>query len=284
MDDESKMIREEVLVLLAHSQDGGQRLELADVGTDGLKEGVVLEQPKYLGGTPKDILTPEQEEYRCLNALLVKVRTCSESGELFSTLEWADAGVVPTLVAEPLWEQKVCEYISDGQSGHTGCLPATAKQSQSDMVSCTCDESYDDADECARGCAIAGACNDIVVLHGEHAMYLYSSDYMTEAYARWAFLAREDNRIQTFVECVRDESRLYPRPMEAASFVNQPFALSLKDVEAIWEVVHDGGAHPDIDILRASNGDVYYYSKTYLSPTYAASLAEWNSVERQMYL
>ena len=31
-------------------------------------------------------------------------------------------------------------------------------------------------------------------------------------------------------------------------------------------------------------GDVYYFSTEYLTPAYAKSLAEWNSVERDMFL
>ena len=35
-----------------------------------------------------------------------------------------------------------------------------------------------------------------------------------------------------------------------------------------------------IHILEASNGDVYFYSKTYLTPRRAQALAEWDAVER----
>lgn len=127
-------------------------------------------------------------------------------------------------------------------------------------------------------------CDDIVVLMGKHSYYLYSSERMTDAYARWSFLASEDDRVLTFVECVRDESRKYPRPMEASSLSNEPFNLSSQEIDELWQVVRDGGAYPDLDTLTASNGDVYYFSTDYLTPKYAASLAEWNSVERDMFL
>ena len=100
---------------------------------------------------------------------------------------------------------------------------------------------------------------------------------MTDAYARWSFLASEDDRVLTFVECVRDESRKYPRPMEASSLSNEPFNLSADEID-------DSGAYPDLDTVAASNGDVYYFSTEYLTPAYAKSLAEWNSVERDMFL
>lgn len=128
------------------------------------------------------------------------------------------------------------------------------------------------------------ACNDIVTLVGKHSYYLYSNEHMTDAYARWAFLAAEDDRMLTFVECVRGESRTYPRPMGATSLMNEPFNLKACEVDGLWQAIRDSGMYPDLDTVAASNGDVYYFSTEYLSPTYAASLAEWNSVERDMFL
>ena len=126
-------------------------------------------------------------------------------------------------------------------------------------------------------------CDDIVALVGKHSYYLYSNERMTDVYARWAFLASEDDRVLTFVECVREESRKYPRPM-AASLTNEPFNLSADEVGELWRTVRESGAYPDIDTVAASNGDVYYFSTEHLTPAYAASLAEWNSVERDMFL
>lgn len=127
-------------------------------------------------------------------------------------------------------------------------------------------------------------CDDIVALVGKHSYYLYSTERMTDAYARWSFLASEDDRVLTFVECVRDESRKYPRPMEASSLSNEPFNLSADEIDELWRTVRDSGAYPDLDTVAASNGDVYYFSTEYLTPAYAKSLAEWNSVERDMFL
>lgn len=127
-------------------------------------------------------------------------------------------------------------------------------------------------------------CDDIVALVGKLSYYLYSTDRMTDAYARWSFLASEDDRVLTFVECVRDESRKYPRPMEASSLSNEPFNLSADEIDELWRTVRESGAYPDLDTVTASNGDVYYFSTEHLTPAYAASLAEWNSVERDMFL
>ncbi len=125
-------------------------------------------------------------------------------------------------------------------------------------------------------------CEGIVTLVGAHSYYLYDSARMTDAFAHWAFLAAEDDNVVTFVDCVREESRVYPRPLPASSLKNPPFRLSDEEIDRAWDEVRESGLYPDIQQTRASNGDVYYFSTEHLTPAYAASLAEWASVERYM--
>lgn len=123
-------------------------------------------------------------------------------------------------------------------------------------------------------------CNRIKVLMGMHSYYLYDQTLMTDNYARWAFLAAEDNPQVTFVECVREDSRVYPRPYAAECLRNPPFSMTDEQIRQTWEAVHDSGNYPDIGRTVASNGDVYYYSTDYLDAGYAAALAEYDAVER----
>lgn len=123
-------------------------------------------------------------------------------------------------------------------------------------------------------------CNRIKALVGMHSYYLYDETLMTDNYARWAFLAAEDNPVVTFVECVREDSRVYPRPYAAECLKNPPFRMTDEQIEETWRTVRDSGNYPDIERTEASNGDVYYYSTQYLEPGYAASLAEYDAVER----
>ena len=123
-------------------------------------------------------------------------------------------------------------------------------------------------------------CNRIKVLMGMHSYYLYDETLMTASYARWAFLAAEDNPVVTFVECVREDSRVYPRPYAAECLKNPPFRMTDEQIEETWRAVRDSGNYPDIERTEASNGDVYYYSTQYLESGYAASLAEYDAVER----
>ena len=123
-------------------------------------------------------------------------------------------------------------------------------------------------------------CNRIKVLMGMHSYYLYDQTLMTDNYARWAFLAAEDNPQVTFVECVREDSRVYPRPYAAECLRNPPFSMTDEQIRQTWEAVRDSGNYPDIGRTVASNGDAYYYSTDYLDAGYAAALAEYDAVER----
>lgn len=123
-------------------------------------------------------------------------------------------------------------------------------------------------------------CEHIVTLVGQHSYYLYDSDLMTKNYAHWAFLAAEDNPLATFVDCVREDGRVYPRPFAAEDLANPPFHMSKSKVDDTWAELQKSGEYPDIERCEASNGDVYFFSTLYMDRTLAESLAEYRSVER----
>lgn len=123
---------------------------------------------------------------------------------------------------------------------------------------------------------------DIVMLVGQKGYYLFDQTTMTHNFAHWAFLAAEDNPVVTLAGCVREESRIYPRPMPASSLENDPFMMNEQEIEAAWEQLSECSEYADIKRIVASNGDVYFYSETYLSQSRATSLAEWDAVERYM--
>lgn len=123
-------------------------------------------------------------------------------------------------------------------------------------------------------------CENIVALTGRYTYYLYDRTKMTDSYAHWAFLAAENNPLVTFADLVREDSRTYPRPMAQKSFGNEPFTMDAEAVEAAYEEARHTSGYEDIQRTEASNGDVYYFSTTYLSLRQAEALAEWASVER----
>ena len=122
--------------------------------------------------------------------------------------------------------------------------------------------------------------SNIVALVGRYSYYLYDRTLMTDSFAHWSFLAAEGDDALTFADCVREESRTYPRPMPIESLENDPFRFSEERILRIWDHVRASGEYPDIEQVVASNGDIFFYSTRYLTPEYAASLAEWAAVER----
>ena len=122
----------------------------------------------------------------------------------------------------------------------------------------------------------------IRIIRAPQTVYLYDGAAMTSAFARWAYLSQEDDPIATFVYCVREESRTYPRPMAQESFANHPFNMDAEAVEAAFAAAAKNPDYADLHRITASNDDIYYYSSEYLEPDHAQSLAEWSSVGRYM--
>ena len=123
-------------------------------------------------------------------------------------------------------------------------------------------------------------CNRIKVLMGMHSYYLYDETLMTASYARWAFLAAEDNPVVTFVECVREDSRVYPRPYAAECLKNPPFRMTDEQIEETWRTVRDSGMFPEFVRTEGSFGVVLFFCSLFVESGYAASLAEYDAVER----
>lgn len=318
VDEETQRIRDEVLRAMAEQGEDLEALGLeAPTELDAEAAPVALPAWDHVAEVAAssgadeargESLSSEDVERLFLAAVFDDVRAHSAEATLVSPADWLEAGLVPEHFTADDWEMFVYEYLEDRAAERAAAVTAAQPAAPIRTATRTVgvprmfraeepeeqepaeephpERSVEDAEskDPERRDSAELPCDDIVTLVGKHSYYLYSTDRMTDAYARWAFLAREDDRVLTFVECVRDESRKYPRPMEASSLTNEPFKLSAEEIDELWQTVRDSGAYPDLDTLTASNGDVYYFSTNYLTPAYAASLAEWNSVERDMFL
>lgn len=318
VDEETQRIRDEVLRAMTEQGEDLEALGLeAPTELDAEAAPVALPAWDHVAEVAAssgadeargESLSSEDVERLFLAAVFDDVRAHSAEATLVSPADWLEAGLVPEHFTADDWEMFVYEYLEDRAAeraeaaaavqpaapirtatrtvGVPRMFRAEEPEEQEPAEEPQPERSVEDAEskDPERRDSAELPCDDIVTLVGKHSYYLYSTDRMTDAYARWAFLAREDDRVLTFVECVRDESRKYPRPMEASSLTNEPFKLSAEEIDELWQTVRDSGAYPDLDTLTASNGDVYYFSTNYLTPAYAASLAEWNSVERDMFL
>ncbi|MDO4436542.1 MAG: hypothetical protein Q4B77_01110 [Coriobacteriaceae bacterium] len=121
---------------------------------------------------------------------------------------------------------------------------------------------------------------DIVILRGASTVYLYSKPLMSHSFAHALFNTAEGDDLATFADVVRTESKLYPRPVAASDFLNQPYLWSANKVASLFERASESAEYRDIELTKTSLGESYFYSTAHLSSAQATALAEWYGVEK----
>ena len=287
---------------------------LAATGATNLKEAGLYDPAEVAAEEERieEEMSPEERqakaEHDALAAAFNMIRERSNEGKLTTPGTWAAAGIVPDHLIPVDFSDLAFDEIIAAQAASIE-EAAQAAVANSDAVSADSDvegvatrapeadgvagEHAPSVDEDDSNTSDAGdsldpeietvewKLDDIKVLEGKQT-YLYSSDYMTDTYAHWAFLAEEGDDTLTLVENAREESRLYPRPMLATSLSSKPYYWNAEQIEQAWQAVQESGSYPDIKTCEASNGERYFYSTDYLSDAQAKALAEWYSVERYM--
>ena len=293
---------------------------LAATGATNLEEAGLYDPAEVASEEERieEEMSPEERqakaEHDALVAAFNMIRERSNEGKLTMPGTWAAAGIVPDHLIPVDFSDLAFDEIIAAQAASAEAKKAAEEAAQvavanSDAVSADSDvEGAATRDPEADGAAGEHApsvsevdsnasdegdslgseietsewkLDDIKVLEGKQT-YLYSSDYMTDTYAHWAFLAEEGDDALTLVDNAREESRLYPRPMLATSLSSKPYYWSDEQIEQAWQAVQESGSYPDIKTCEASNGEWYFYSTDYLSDAQAKALAEWYSVERYM--
>lgn len=283
---------------------------LASTGATNLEEAGLYDPAEVAAEEERieEEMSPEERqakaEHDALATAFDMIRERSNEGKLTTPGTWAAAGIVPDHLIPVDFSDLAFDEIIAAQAASAEAQKAAEEAAQA-VAEGTNAVSADSGVEGAAasapeadGAAVGNApeegdsldfeieapkwaLDDIKVLEGKQT-YLYSSDYMTDTYAHWAFLAEEGDDVLTLVENAREESRLYPRPMLAASLSSKPYHWSAEQIEQAWQAVQESGAYPDIKTCEASNGERYFYSTDYLSDAQAKALAEWYSVERYM--
>lgn len=105
----------------------------------------------------------------------------------------------------------------------------------------------------------------------------YSSIYMSEKYAKILSQKGEDPLLM-IAEIVRENSKIYPRPIPMNIFKETPFEFGREDLLDFLERMAGIEEYQDIAQTTTSIGTVYLYSTLYLEPDYASTLAEWLDV------
>jgi hypothetical protein len=107
----------------------------------------------------------------------------------------------------------------------------------------------------------------------------YSSQFITEAYAV-ILLQKQGDPLQLIAEIVRQNSRVYPRPVPLDIFTLPPFDLAKKKVLNYIGQMAAIKTYHDIVLVTTSTSREFLYSSLYLEAAHASMLAEWFDVGR----
>ncbi len=105
----------------------------------------------------------------------------------------------------------------------------------------------------------------------------YSAFFMTETYAR-ILLHKEGSRVRLIAEIVRDNSRLYPRPVPLDMFTHPPFKFTQEELLNDLERMKREAEYADVGSVTTSTSRIFIYSTLHLEPDHASMLAEWFDV------
>lgn len=119
---------------------------------------------------------------------------------------------------------------------------------------------------------------DIKTIQGSESQYFYSSNHMTESYAKMLVRIEDKDLLKMVAETVRHESKIYPRPTDGKLFSTSPFSFSAEQLDDVVSQIKNQENYQDIQETRASNGAMYLYSNRFMTREHAIALTEWIEV------
>ena len=218
----------------------------SDRATEGIRTAHTERAPEEVEATHE-----RNAFLRAVDAVLTDIRQRSYEGKITTSSRWKKRSFAPEGTDAKAFEEQVLLYIQQRDHAEPP------------------DEPLPEPEVC-----------DIALIMGKKAIYLYSAALMSHSFANALFLAAEDDEVATFVDVVRTESRLYPRPVAQDSFMNPPYLWSRARTKKVFEKVVADDAFKDIHVTHTSAGEAYYYSDWYLSEAQGKALAQWYGVEK----
>jgi hypothetical protein len=107
--------------------------------------------------------------------------------------------------------------------------------------------------------------------------YYFSVQSLSETYAE-ILVRKSENPLWLIAEVVRENSRLYPRPVPVDSFLELPFKLTREEIAECLVTMGEQKEYQDIAQTITSIGTLFLYSTQHLEPDHAFTLAEWLDV------
>ena len=105
--------------------------------------------------------------------------------------------------------------------------------------------------------------------------HYYSSLSLSDTYAGILIRNEEDSLI---AEIVRENSKIYPRPVPIDIFRESPFDLAQGEILESMRRMGQDPEYQDIAQTITSIGTIFLFSSRHLDPVYASTLAEWVDV------
>ena len=102
--------------------------------------------------------------------------------------------------------------------------------------------------------------------------FFYFKPLLSNSYAR--LLSVKDDDEALISDQIRENSRIYPRPVPAQMFLKTPFNFESQRLAEILDVMGNKEEYSDIKVTKTSSGVLLLYSDKYLEDDYADFLAE----------
>jgi len=100
---------------------------------------------------------------------------------------------------------------------------------------------------------------------------------LSETYAG-ILVMKSESPLWMIAEVVRENSRIYPRPVPVDSFREPPFELTREEIAECLVTMGEQREYQDIAQTVTSVGTPFLYSTQHLEPDHALILAEWLDV------
>ena len=123
-------------------------------------------------------------------------------------------------------------------------------------------------------CSEDETCRDIKTVQGNKDLYYYSTESMSDNYAKIASLVEEKDLPETIAQMVRFNCKTYPVPTPWSYFNKHPYFATDPQLERAKEVMDSDERYKDIRLFENSQGKRFFYADSIMSERYAKALAE----------
>jgi len=118
---------------------------------------------------------------------------------------------------------------------------------------------------------------DLAEAQGPEGPRYYSRLTLIDAYAK-LLIGKEGDPLLLIAETVRENSKIYPRPLAKNAFNHSPFDLADEEISTCLKKMSQEEQFRDIVETKTSLGTVFLYSTWHLEADHASMLAEWIDV------